>query len=348
MLQPDVPRIRSASVNAQKMLSGMLLLVVALFGCVLVGSRSLDVGTDTLTYAKFFLSFDHQGTVTTRLEPGFVLVTGLLRYLGFSVHAYQAALFGLMLLSIVLASRKYFDYLDEPRRYLTYLIACTALLYVSPMFVNATINTVRQGIASLIVFTALLCFYRRQWRQFLLYGALASSVHYSSLLYLACAPLLLLSTRNMRIIGCLAFVLYCSGLSQILVRALLPSLYNAVMDHEANTNFRVGTRIDFAVFSIFWYLLIYFGANLVRSPVDAKLRQSASIYLVLTLPFFLVGWGSFSNRYLLPAWLAASLFVAALLYYSRIALLREPLLLATLLIGACGAYFYYVTHLVII
>ena len=65
------------------------------------------------------------------------------------------------------------------------------LLYVSPMFVNASINAVRQGLAALLVFTALLSFQQRKWWPFALYGALASSLHLSSLLYLVFAPLLL-------------------------------------------------------------------------------------------------------------------------------------------------------------
>jgi hypothetical protein len=81
-------------------------------------------------------------------------------------------------------------YLDSERGYLTFLTAGLMFLFLSPMFVNASINAVRQGLAALLVFTALLAFHRRQWRNFIVYGALASSFHYSSLLYLAFAPML--------------------------------------------------------------------------------------------------------------------------------------------------------------
>lgn len=337
----------SAATTARVMLSAMVIAAAAAFACVVVGTRGIDVGTDTRTYAEFFLSLGH-GPVTTRLEPGFVLMTRLLRYLGLGVAGYQAALFAFLLFTVVLSSRKYFDYLGERRRYLGYLMACLALLYLSPMFVNASINTVRQGMASLLVFTALLCFHQRQWWQFLLYGALASSLHYSSLLYLVFAPALLLRQRVLRILAGVAFVVYCSGLSELLVRATVPVVYNVVMDYVPNATFRAGTRLDFAVFSIFWYALPYLGAKLVPARMAEKIQESTAVYLVLLLPFFAIGWGNFSNRYLLPAWLSASLVVAALVFHSRVAFLRSPLFLGALLIAACGVYAYYVNHMVII
>jgi hypothetical protein len=99
------------------------------------------------------------------------------------------------------------------------------------------------------------------------------------------------------------------------------------MDYSLSATYRSGIRIDFAVFSIFWYLLPLLMSGLVREPFSTRIKDSTAVYMVMLLPFFVLGWGNFSNRYLLPAYLATSLIVAAIFCHSRISLLRNPLLL---------------------
>jgi len=343
---------RSTYIPATTTLSVLLLLAVGLFGCWLVGTRPLDVGTDTQTYAGFFQGLSSGGG-ETRLEPGFVYLTWGLWKLGFGVVGYQTALFALMLGTVFVATRRYQDYLvgDDPvqrRGFFTFLGAAIMLLYVSPMFVNATINAVRQGLAALLVFAALLSFQRKQWWSFVVLGAVASSLHLSSLMYLVFAPVLLFGTRMQRVIALVAFASYVSGLSTMVIRAAIPALYELMMTYTATGRSKVGVRIDFAVFSIFWYMLPYVLAPLVRVEYREKIKQSAAVYLVMTLPFFAVGWGYFSNRYLLPAWLSVSLILAAMLVHSRLALLRNPLLLRFGLILSCAAFYYYVTNEILI
>lgn len=343
---PERPR-RTADAAAKTVLSLLLLAMVAAFGCWLVGTRAPDIGTDTYTYAGFFEALG-QGDMETRLEPGFVYLSYVLWKLDVGITGYQASLFALMLLTVVASSHRYFAYLGDRRGYLTFLGVAVMLLYVSPMFVNATINAVRQGLAALLVFTALLSFRERKWLYFLLYGAAASSLHMSSLLYLLFAPLLLLGARTQRLVAVVAFALYASGASLVLVRSLVPALYELVMSYTANRHYRSGVRIDFAVFSIFWYALPHLLSPLVRAEVREKIKDSTGIYLVMMLPFFAIGWGYFSNRYLLPAWLSVSLILAAMLFHSRLPLLRHPLLLRFGLIASCAVFYYYVTHEVVI
>ncbi|MBU8978063.1 EpsG family protein [Lysobacter sp. MMG2] len=342
-----LPPRRASDVSAATTLSLLLLLAVAVFGIWLVGMRSPDIGTDTNTYAGFFENQNEQG-VETRLEPGFVYLTYVLWKMGVGVAGYQTALFLLLLGTIVVSTRRYFDYLGDTRGYLTFLSAAVMLLYVSPMFVNASINAVRQGLAALLVFTSLLSFQQRRWGSFVLFGAIASSLHLSSLLYLVFAPVLLFGTRMQRVVAVTAFALYVSGLSIMLVRALLPTLYEVVMSYTANSYYRSGVRIDFAVFSIFWYLLPHMLSPLVRAEYRERIKDSTAVYLVMMLPFFGIGWGFFSNRYLLPAWLSVSLILAAMLVHSRIPLLRHPLLVRFGLLISCAAFYYYVTHEIVI
>jgi hypothetical protein len=340
----------AAPSRADAAASGLSLLLVVLacvFGCWVVGTRPLDTGTDTSVYAGFYEALGHTA-LQTRLEPGFVFFSWVVRKLGFGVVGYQVALFALLLLIVVTACRKYFAYIGGGRGFMVFLTASLMLLFVSPMFMNGAINAVRQGLAALLVFTALLSFHRRQWLQFLLFGGLASSLHLSSLMYLACAPALLLGARSLRWLAAVAFVLYVSGASMQLVKAFVPALYAFVQEYAANPDYRSGVRVDFAVFSIFWYLLPHMFAPLIREPQRERILQGAAVYLVMVLPFFAVGWGSYSNRFLLPAWLAASLIVAAILCCSRLPVLRNPLLIQAGLLGSCVALYYYVSNGIVV
>jgi hypothetical protein len=337
----------SIETNARAMLSLMLIAAACLFADLLIGMRGIDIGTDTYVYASFFESL-RGGLPDTRFEPGFLLTTRLMSALGLSVNGYQMVLFAILLLTAFAATRRYFNYLGGGHGYLTFLSASLMLLFLSPMFVNASINAIRQGLAALLVFAALLAFHQRQWRNFIVYGLLATGFHYSSILYLALAPLLLLNLRVLRIAAAVTFIAYCSGLTMIVVRSATPFLYNWVMDYSLSANYRSGVRIDFAVFSIFWYALPFMLARFVHKPFSQRIKDSSAVYLVMLLPFFILGWGNFSNRYLLPAYLATSLVVAAIICHSRLTPLRNPLLLRCGLVFSCAVFCYYVINQVVV
>src|SRR3546814_6825413 len=177
-----------------------------------------------------------------------------------------------MLLTVWISTRKYFNYLGDTRGYLTFLSAAMMLLFLSPMFVNASINAIRQGLAALLVFAALLSFHQRRWWQFGWYGALATSVHYSSLFYLAFAPALFLDTKTLRYAGVAGLLVYCSGLSELIVQTLTPGIHATVMEYAARTELRAGVRIDVAVFSAFWSVLPHLLAPALQPPYRARQR----------------------------------------------------------------------------
>jgi hypothetical protein len=223
-----------------------------------------------------------------------------------------------------------------------------ALLFVSPVFVNASINAIRQGLAAFLVFAALLSFQRRQWWEFLIYAAVASSLHRSSLLYFAFAPLLLLSARTQMLIGMAAITLYCSGVSEVIVKRFFPTVFSVVNSYGAGVGYDRGIRLDFAAFSVLWYLIPYLAGSTVRASVREKIRETTSTYLILLLPFFAIGWGAYSNRFLLPAWLAASLMVAAIVCGNRNRAMRSTAFASTFLLGSCLCFFYLVKQGIVV
>jgi hypothetical protein len=338
----------SSSTNARVMLGLMMFAAAVVFADLAVGTRGIDIGTDTYVYAGLYQQMTHHGLVQSRFEPVFYYLTAAIANTGASLTAYQSTLFLLMIGTVVVATRRYHAYLQSEARYMTFLVASLMFLFISPVMSNASINVVRQGLASLLVFTALLSFHQRQWRAFFLWGLLATGFHYSSVLYLLCAPVLLFKPKLQRVVGIAAFLAYCSGLTMVVVRAVVPALYTLVMAYDGSAIYKVGVRLDFAVFSLFWYLLPFAITPLVHEPVRERINRGTAIYLVLMLPFFAIGWGSFSNRYLLPAWLSVSLMLAAFCCDNRIAPLRNPLVLRLGLIAACGVFYFYVSRGIVV
>ena len=333
--------LQTARVSAEGAFTAMLLAAVATFACWLIATRSLDTGTDTQVYANFFSNLANR-PIQTRLEPGFLYISMFVHDLGVGIPGYQAVLFCLLMVTVLVSTRAFYRYLDASIGYITFLSAASMLLLLSPVFVNSSINAVRQGLAALLVFTALMAFEQRQWWRFSTYALIAALLHFSSALYIAFAPVLFLGHQRLRYVAVAAFFIYTSGTSMHLVHSVSPALYGIVMEHAADLNFRSGVRLDFAVFSMAWYALPFVAAPLVQEPYRERLKQSTSLYLVMLLPFFMFGWGFFSNRYLLPAWQAASLIVGAMLSLSRFRLLRSPALIDLGLLFSVGIFYYYV------
>jgi len=327
-----------------------LVLIVAsiAFCCAIVALRSLDIGTDTQAYANIFQNIEKYGIANTRLEPGYVAFAHIVSCLGFSIIGMQALTFLLLILTIVYSAREYWKYLGSFNSNRMFLATSLGLFFVSPMFVSASINAIRQGLASLLIFIALLFFSRRQWWKFIFLAAIATSFHYSSVIYFVFAPILLLKQRTIQIILVSFFLFYCLGLTEEFVKSISPLVYSQVMDYKYGSLYNAGVRIDFAAFSFFWYAITYVLAPLICKNVRDKIMVANSIYLTMLLPFFLVGFGNYSNRLLVPAWLSASLIIASCIYNCRIALLRHPVFLWIWLCVSCTVFYYFVTNEIIL
>ncbi|WP_221250094.1 EpsG family protein [Desulfuromonas versatilis] len=325
-----------------------LLLVGVAFCCSTVALRPLNIGTDTQAYANFFYHVDKYGIVNTRLEPGYVAFARIVSYLGFDLVGMQALTFLLLITIIVYSATEYWKYLGSFNSKLMFLTASFGFFFLSPMFVNASINAIRQGLASLLIFTALLSFSRRQWLKFAVLSFAAIGFHYSSVIYIVFSPMLLLRQRGLHLVFVFFFILYCLGLTEEMVKFVSPFVYSQVMDYKYGSQYNAGVRLDFAFFSIFWYIIASFSLFFVRKSVKEKLVVTISIYLTMLLPFFLVGFGNYSNRLLVPAWLSLSLLFGAIIYNCRVVIFRHPVYLWMFLCFSSVVFNYFVINEIII
>ncbi|WP_413738402.1 hypothetical protein, partial [Shewanella sp. BJSY2023SW001] len=74
-------------------------------------------------------------------------------------------------------------------------------------------------------------------------------------------------------------------------------------NYDSFAEYKSGVRFDFAVFSLFPTLYLLF-IKVTRVINISELTLSFyKIYSLLLIPFWFLGWGNYSNRYAMPAWL---------------------------------------------
>ena len=287
--------------------------VLAMF----VGTRNLSVGTDTINYQAYFASTQSCMCLNPPFEPGFQVLTMVVAALGVgsAVYFFVLSLAMFFIVNAIAAEMcRQAGYGTESARLFRYLIL--ALFLISPFFVTANINVLRSGISGLLVVYALLALSDRRWKAYLAVSALAVSIHYSSLLYVLSGALVFVKPRAL-VVGVAALsVAYATGLTETVMTALMQGagvdFLSFALNYGAEAEYKTGVRLDFLLFS--WLAITpILPAALGRPTYNAVPHLAAkvlNIYLVLLIPFLLLGYKAFSDRYALPAWLFLSVVMA--------------------------------------
>lgn len=285
---------------------------------VLVGARGLGVGTDTAQYASWYEKIADCHCLWGNVEPGFNAFALLAAWINDSAFFFFFCISLTVFVMVNIISEKVAS-LDNQlelknRQLISSLILLTFLL--SPFFVSVHINAIRQGMAAFIVFYALLSFYDRSWVTFVVASLLAISIHTTSMMYLAFFPLLLLPYQGLLLLVGVLSLVYASGFSEVIVRYLsnlfeIP-LHEYVVGYQSRVEYQAGVRYDFLIFSLaglsFAIIGRYFSEN--KKVITALLKS----YIVLLIPFLMLGYANFSNRYVYTAWLFLSVLTAYAAY----------------------------------
>lgn len=103
----------------------------------------------------------------------------------------------------------------------------------------------------------------------------------------------------------LFLLLYVLGFSKSFV-AFFPQIYFFVADYGTLANnverLKTGVRVDFAVFTLMLLWLVSFFTKLSAIKNDTFILRLFCYASASTIPFFMLGWGYYSNRYLFTAW----------------------------------------------
>lgn len=301
------------------------ILLLLLFSLVLVSPavyfvalRESWVGTDTQNYIFFFQRAEVCGCIPEEME----FLFGLVAWFVGSIGGGEEVFFGIIsaiqfFLAVVLAISlgRYLEYKNSTFAFCLFFIS---LLLVFPFFLSMQVNVLRQGVSALFVANAAIFFQQRKRLLFISFCLLAIGFHYSALMYVATIPILCLSYKRIKWIFIFLIVFYITGLSEQFVRVIseglgLP-LYQFLSDYGSDSDYRSGVRLDFIVFSVFPLLLLGGLGKIQFTDLGAaRLQKIASVYLVLMVPFLVLGWGSYSDRYALGAWLLIPVFATVAL-----------------------------------
>lgn len=323
---------------------GGLMLAISL----VVGWRQWVPGSDSYYYEGFFirlLSGDRGG----RYEVGFYYLTVLASWLTSDVRVYFS-----LICAIFLALYSYFVWsfaVNEGRRneYIGWLCCTIGALLWSSWFVVAVTNGLRQGLALAFSFIALSMILRRQWLGWVVFSVLSIGFHKSAALVVVSSLLLLASPSAIRAVTLVACISYFLGLSELIFKPFVDAFglgdsFGLDFAENVADPWYGFSWIVFG-YSVGWWVIIYLFSLGCRTKRFGFVggEQVISVYSVLLLPYFALGFAAYSNRYAYMAWLLLPFAQARMLW--GMPLSRAMKVVASILVLFSGfCFFVYKLH----
>lgn len=306
----------------KKTLAIIVMAGVFLLLALMVGFRDLDTGGDGLSYARHY--YQQAGCKCfTDMEIGFEILTYPVSFLSLGLVAYftfiSAVIFLLTYRIVVGLASLTYQGGKTGVAYVLVLCAMMGVFLLNPLYAQIHTNALRHGLSALSVGLCAVLAMRRNQKQALICSAVAVMFHWSALLYIPLIPLASERLEGFDVPVLLTFValpvFYMTGTSEAAVKLLLPAVHQFVYAYgeEALQRYGFGPRLDFTLFTVTVGLACY---ALTQIPVFRSyrwLKRFAVTGIAMTFPFFIFGWGVFSNRYLLTPWVVFSIIGAAML-----------------------------------
>lgn len=305
--------------HSQRAFFNWLMVVCVICLSLAIGARASHVGTDTENYVYFYDQVLVCQCTPAGFEPIFGFIARCTALISESVNTFFVLVSFIQLCLMVGTGRTLSRFLGfHPRDYRVQILAI-AFAFISPFFMAAQINIIRQGTAAFAIYLAAIAIAERRHWTAVVWALLATGLHFSSVLYLALFPLMYLQFRYRSFIFVALIFLYASGLSQIIVKIVsdvlgIP-LYALVASYGEGADYRVGVRYDFLLFSLAPLLIgIVVYAQSRSNLFKERVRAICEIYAILLIPFLLLGWGGYSDRYAFSAWMLLPVIGATFSY----------------------------------
>jgi len=321
---------------------------VTLVLSIKIGFRPIYVGTDYSRYHRRYEVMREQGGVLGHWEPGFELMAVLAGQLGASAEVFFSFL-GFFVISMVLLSSWLLLRLVFPSNGTKRVIAfglVAAILLIWPFLWNGLTNVIRHGTAIAILFPAVYALHvGRYWT----FGALvlgAALFHWSAPVFGASAFVgKIVGWRWMLGLAVGVGVLYGVGAtgSFVLVVERLTGVgvYSRILEYGADSSYSSGYRLDFLLFSSF-PVLVWGLLWVLSRRVANEVGLLVGVYCALLFPFFMFGFGAYSDRWALAAWLFMPVVMGGML----VSILKADRALASfLVVGLLCAWGYAVWSL---
>lgn len=285
----------------------LISIVVFLFIGFVVANRGYLYNDDTYNYYFMFKNYG----LDFRMEMGFLFLIGIFTSLFDDYRIYFFILFFILNFFFYLSFNRLrnFDIDDEINIYPgVYLIILLSFCLMSSWYYTVSINGIRQGISISILFYSITFFIVKKWRVFLLFYLISCSIHYSSILYLPFILLLNLKISKIEFLYFIFAIFYILGLNELIIRTVsnllsLP-LYTMISGYGSDMGYRYGFQVDLFLYTVFWYMITGFllrSRNFINK--NFLLEHLYKLYGLLSMAYFIYGFGGYSNRYAIVAWL---------------------------------------------
>ena len=275
---------------------------------ILASLRDFSVGSDTSRYVGYFLSAtesDH-----TRHEPGFNAFVNAVA--SFSEEPRVFLFFVVIIVTTLLAAAfyKYFRFLFNTTPGPGDILIFLSLTLFSSWYFVAFANGIRQGISISALYLALYFLsVERKLFVSLTFFIFSASFHLSSFLLLPFVLFVFFPFRFVFFFWLVFGFFYPLGINEFLVKFVSEffglGLYESIRFYsitvsEAGAGRYEGFSISFFGYTILWPLVFFFLASSTR--LLSELEKSrwfviVKVYMILCFPYFVFGFGPFSNRY---------------------------------------------------
>lgn len=291
-------------VNTGRVLS-LFMLFLFLILSFIVGNRSLDIG-DTSRYLNIFNKvFEQELRVS---EPFFIYLVGAIeKFTGsFTLLLIVISFVSIVSLYSFYIKIGFLGWKGGGNKYWIFVLLVMIVTFLSPFFWNAQVNVIRSGIAIPFLLLSVYHLYLKNYMLYMVFAFSAIMFHYSSLVFvLSTCALLFFSKRLLIIFFLILTFLYIVGFWEAILTALISALNIDFLKGYMNYitrqgDYKSGVRLDFLAFTVFFALLIFFVDHGKKSTILSDFLLKS--YAVLTYPFLLIGFISYSDRLLLSVW----------------------------------------------
>lgn len=284
--------------------SNIVLCVFFFFLSIIIGWRGVEIGADTTQYISYYNSlFNNIGFY---YEPFFEIISRAIYYLGGDYNVYflfLALLFNFFWIKNFNLLVDGFEIKNIVFNSFLFLI----LSILSSWYFTATTNGLRQGLSLIILY---FCFFdyfiNKNKMKFIVILFSSILFHYSTILFLPFILLFKIKNKiNFLIVIFILSFFYVLGLNEVIVKWIsslfgLDFYLNIKNYSNLEDNLEgswVGFNLKLYLYSVFWIFLY-----LILSGLDKRFLL-IKLYCILLCPYFVFGFGPFSNRYAFIAWL---------------------------------------------
>lgn len=297
----------------------LFITILTILLSIFIGFRSVNVGKDTEAYQSHFNNATIVEGIYDRFELGFALFMQLFAKSGLSVELFFT--FTALIITFVYThvfitvySKCFANLRPNSSEFLIYF----SLMLISSWYYAATTNGLRHGMSLVFVYWSCLeLFYYNKKLKFIVLLSIAISFHFTALFV---APFLLFYSIRFIYVFIIWFFLACGfilGLNEFAVKFLSNSLnlplYELIKYYslekgleEKGGGLWAGFILSFFIYTIFWPLLLLI---LLKVKIPKKTNFSfeniqvlLKLYLFLSMIYFVLGFGPYSNRYAFFAW----------------------------------------------